>query len=384
MTKLQDILDVQLLKSHITEGLVRRQVHPDYSDLFIYNYTENAQFDRVWDCVTVVTRGLIVAEDEVIARGYNKFHNLNTEYVPETMEANLPKVMPLVTQKLDGSMGIQYFWDDKIWIATRGSFASKQAHWATEWLRNIQGENLFHYATTGNSHTLIYEIIFASNRIVVDYNFEGLVLTGCVEIETGEEADRTVLEQIGEDCGITVVRKFNKTLTECAGENNLNEEGYVLTYDLGPGVAPLKVKVKFSEYCRLHRILTGLNPKTIWEMLAAEQNEAIDAILTDPKMPQEFIKWFGSWVNQLRAQFASSLKAAQVTFSARPFQGEWAYPPSAEAVKLRRKAIALHFQKTPNQCPILFAMLDGKDCAPVIWRLLKVKATDETFKKEGE
>jgi hypothetical protein len=371
MTKLCDILDVDLLQKHIAEGVVRFATHPLYPNLRIYNYTEVAQFGRIWDNVTNVTRGLIVADDEVIARGFNKFHNLNTSGVDETLEANLPKTIPLVTEKLDGSMGIQYFWDDKLWVASRGSFMSEQAKWANNWIRNRQFiGNLLHYATVGNDHTILYEIIYKENRIVVDYDYEGLIITGCVDTETGHEVDRSVLEQIGKDCDIPVVKKFNKTLTECAAENNLNEEGYVLTYDKGDNAPPLKIKVKFLEYCRLHRILTGLNPKAIWEMLAAGQGEAVDLILDDPTMPSEFIKWFGSWVAQLRGQYIIMELQSAAVFYIKP-EGT-------------RKDIALYFQKTPNLCPILFAMLDGKDPAPIIWKLLKVKAADETFKKEDE
>lgn len=385
MAKLKDILDVDLLRHHLLEGIVRRQVHPLYPNLFIYNYTERAQFERIWDNVTNVTRGLIVDEneDEVIARGYNKFHNLNTEYVPETLEANLPSVLPLVTKKLDGSMGIQYYWDNQLWIATRGSFNSEQARWATDWIRKHPSQDdLLHYATVGNDHTLIYEIIYKENRIVVDYDFEGLVLTGCVEIETGAETDHEVLQEIGEACSIMVVQKFDKSLSECAASNLPNEEGYVLTYDKGDNVAPLKVKVKFTEYCRLHRILTGLNPKAIWEMLAAGQGEAIDLILNDPKMPKEFIRWFSSWVNLLRKEFRDMWKEANDTFITRPWQVDWAH----ESVdpKLARKETALYFQKHPRVAPVLFAMLDGKSEDPIIWKLLKVKAADETFKKDGE
>lgn len=142
MVELKDILDLSLLKKHLADGVVRAQTHPNYPELYILNYTEVAQYDRIWDCVTNVCRGLIVRKPtadwenaEVVARGFNKFHNLNTEYVPETMEANLPSDIPLVTEKLDGSMGIIFEYDNQIWVATRGSFDSEQARWATSFIR---------------------------------------------------------------------------------------------------------------------------------------------------------------------------------------------------------------------------------------------------------
>lgn len=371
-----------MLEKHLTEGVVRRQVHPKYPELFIYNYTERATFERIWDDVTIVCRGLIAADSEVIARGYNKFHNLNTTYVPETMEENLPSVPPVVTQKLDGSMGILYYYDDQPWVATRGSFNSEQAQWATKWLRERVSDDLIHYLTVGDSHTMISEIIYPENRIVVDYDFVGLVLTGCVDKETGEEVDRSVLEEIGEAVDIPVVKVFAKSLSECAAEDNPNEEGYVLSYER-EGTSPLKVKVKFAEYCRLQRILTGLNPKSIWEMLFAGSNEAIDAILNDPKMPSGFLEWFDGWVTKLRSEYSDIESRAKESFSIRPFSGQWASPHTEQADLMVRKAQALYFQKTPELCSVLFAMLDEKDYSGTIWKRLKPKATD-TFKKDGE
>ena len=412
MTELRDILDYDLLLKHLAAGVVRSQIHPLYpSELSVFNYTEVAQYDRIWDNVTRQCRGLITAgrpgKEIVLARGFNKFFNLNTDFAPETLEANLPNEIPLVTEKLDGSMGIIYYWDDKVWVATRGSFMSEQAQWATRWLRDrmaedveVDNNNILHYLTVGDDHTLIAEIIYSSNRIVVDYDYEGLILTGCVDIETAEEVDREVLEEIGEACGLLVVKRFTKSLAECAGENTPNAEGYVLTY---PSTG-LKVKVKFEEYVRLHRILTGLNPRAIWEMLvppsmlvqqpkekvnpedgtiAEARRATVDSILNDPKMPATFIEWFGGWVNQLRSQYAGIEARAKDAFSYRRFKGPWATEPTPEALRMVRKAHAEDFMKTPELKSILFAMLDGHEYETIIWKMLKPRG-DAPFKKDGE
>jgi hypothetical protein len=77
----------------------------------------------VWNAATNVCRGLIVfvgpkGLDEnavVVARPFNKFHNLNTEYVPETLEANLPTdAPPLVTRSLTVRWVSCTEWDGKI------------------------------------------------------------------------------------------------------------------------------------------------------------------------------------------------------------------------------------------------------------------------------
>src|SRR5271167_107703 len=111
---LKNILPFDLFKRMLDEGFIRAQVHPKYPEMLIFNYTEATQFGREWNEATNVCRGLILRLDgatltedaEVVARPFNKFHNLNTTYVPETMEENLPNEAPLVTMKLDGSMGV--------------------------------------------------------------------------------------------------------------------------------------------------------------------------------------------------------------------------------------------------------------------------------------
>ena len=368
MTLLKNILPYDLFKRMLDEGFLRSQVHPKYPELVIFNYTEATAFGREWNEATNVCRGLILrlangvldGDAEVVARPFNKFHNLNTTYVLETMEENLPNEAPLVTTKLDGSMGIIYEYDDKWWVATRGSFDSDQARRATAWYRQ---HNAMLPQGWGAGVTPVCEIIYPENRIVVDYDFEGLVLLSMIDNETGREMHFSDVEMWGRINALQVVQKFDKSLAECAAENTLNEEGYVLTYSNG-----VKVKVKFAEYVRLHRVLTGLNPKAIWEMLA-QNSGAVDAILADPKMPATFISWFKGWVEQLRGKYAEIEREAQAVFAARP--------------QTSRKDQALYFKQTPQHMGLLFAMLDGKNCAEIIWDRIAPKG-NQTFKKDGE
>jgi RNA ligase len=180
--------------------------------------------------------------------------------------------------------------------------------------------------------------------------------------------------------GIPAVTKFEKTLAEAAADKKDNAEGYVLTY---PSTG-LKVKVKFEEYVRLHRILTGLNPKAIWEMLALNQGDAVDSILNDTKMPSGFIEWFGGWVGKLRGEYAEIVKQATEVYDGRP-DGCAVGAGGLEDVRLWRKAMAAYFTKTPRLASVLFSMLDGKSYSEVVWKMLKPRGDDiTTFKKDGE
>lgn len=362
MITLQAVLPIDLLNKHMEDGVIRRQVHPEFPELWIYNYTEQAQFNRIWDDATNVCRGLIVHEDgEVLARGFNKFHNLNTDYIDATKEENLPQgEVPLVTTKLDGSLGILYH-HYGYRVATRGSFASQQAQWATAWYDNHMKTNPPAWPA---DCTPVFEIIYPENRIVVTYEFAGLVMLSMVDNETGAELSREDVELWASVNGLSVVKKFDKSISECVAEDIPNEEGYVLTYSTG-----LKVKVKFNEYVRLHRILTGLNPKAIWELLAKNQTATVSLWLEDSKMPESFKTWLRGWVNQLQARYADIEAQAKTVFAARP-DGS-------------RKEDAIYFLQTPALKGILFQMLDGRTYAETIWDMIKPKATD-VFKAEGE
>lgn len=123
MVYLSEIMDMALLGSHISKGLVTARPHQSLP-LTILNYTKNAQFDRAWDDVTKKCRGLIYNNitGEVVARPFEKFFNWDEADSPYP-----PSGPALRMEKMDGSLGILYSYDGQWYIATRGSFHSEQA-----------------------------------------------------------------------------------------------------------------------------------------------------------------------------------------------------------------------------------------------------------------
>src|SRR5271169_5724921 len=138
---LGNLLNFGLLEKHVEDGLVNVQTHPTLP-LRILNYTPKAAFEGKWgDGVLDYCRGLIYNNaGEIVARPFKKFHNLNTQSMPETMAENLPPYLPEITLKMDGSLGIWYpDGTSHGAIATRGSFTSDQAIWATDWWKEKSG-----------------------------------------------------------------------------------------------------------------------------------------------------------------------------------------------------------------------------------------------------
>ena len=110
-------MNLSLINEMIEAGYIQVKKHSD-ADLFIYNYSPKAQYDRIWNEATLACRGLILDGDgNIIARPFQKFFNLG-EFEGQYLPASVFEVY----DKLDGSLGITYQLNGKWQIATRGSF----------------------------------------------------------------------------------------------------------------------------------------------------------------------------------------------------------------------------------------------------------------------
>lgn len=370
--KLKNLLDPKELEQLAHEHLVGCQRHPSLP-LRIYNYTQHAQFEQKWGGAIDFCRGLIVDDDDnIIARPFKKFHNLQTSYLPETWEENLPGLLPIVTKKYDGSLGVYWKYDRHFGVATRGSFTSPQSQWATDWMhkRAPRGfiDNVLAPATP------LFEIIYPENRIVVKYDFEGLVLIGLVDIETGYEHSWLTLNGCADYNGLRVTELVAQPLRALKAANIENEEGYVLTYNKGQR-PPLKIKVKMADYLRLHKIITGMNARSVWELLSNGTGTA-----GFEHTPEHFQKWLGQWTKKLNDQFNQIQECAHDLWLHRPisFLGE------EKRVYRGRFAAYVKSANMPFVDGVLYALLDGKAPAPIIWKLIKPRGDDATFRTEGE
>lgn len=348
------------IKPYIEQGLITEQSHPLNPDIKIFNYTHIAQFQKKWDEVTMACRGLImnVATSEVVARPFKKFFNYGEQ------EIQTPDELPIVTSKLDGSLGILFWSNDEPQIATRGSFTSEQAIWATEWLRkNVDTDKL------DKTKTYLFEIIYAANRIVVSYDFEGLVLLAVIDTKTGEELE--ILPDVYLKNGVLLRKTTVYPYTDISTLKDLQEknaEGFVVRYPK----SNLRLKIKFDEYVRLHKIMTGFSVKGIWESLRAG-----DDLATYLKgVPDEFYEWADRIATDLRYEHVFILEHVSEFVSV-----------AKNLLKDKpRKEYAFWFKDwlAPKFHGIAFAMLDGKNPSDHIWKLLKPKNGSSTYKTDEE
>ncbi|GAA2705706.1 RNA ligase [Actinoplanes palleronii] len=343
MTLLHDVFDPAALAEAIDSGLVRLQRHPSLP-LTVYNYTEACQYTGSWSPVTLACRGLIAdADGRIVARAFDKFFNHTEPQAP----ALDPSAQVTVTDKADGSLGVIYHDGSGFAVATRGSFASDQAIHATALLRTRYASFVPPAGTT-----VLVEIIYPGNRIVVDYQgLDDLVLLGAVDIATGRSYGPAAVP----GWPGPVVETFGyATLAEAlAAPPRDGREGLVVHFT----EADQRVKIKYADYVRLHRLVTGLTARTVWELLANGQN--LDALL-EP-LPDEFHVWARGIADGLTAEVDARAAAVEVAYAelVAGLPDGWG-----------RKEFALAAVRTPHRGE-LFQRLDGHDYRPGLWQRVR-------------
>jgi tRNA splicing ligase len=332
--KLAEYLDVKKLLDHIQRGVVTVGFHPTLP-LAIYCYGRKCTYDQLWDDVTRKCRGLIVdiETNEIIARPFEKFFSVGQDVETDERLKAVDDVYgpPVIQEKVNGSLGI--FWRYGIhWgIATKGSFQSEHAKFATKWLEDHiekRGKLVF-----PEGYTPVFEIICQGiQEHAIKYEKDGLVLLALINNETGEELNQHLLVDYAIRNKLASPLWFaHATLDNCLQFDTDRWEGYVATYSI-PGKAPFKLKIKFPTYLE--------NRKKFYEEQEAKKRE--------------------TYMNTRTAEYDKVFK--EVT----------AIVEESLKVCTTRKEFAEFFKdeariKYANVC---FALIDERDYKKEIWKLL--------------
>jgi RNA ligase len=442
--KLQEYLDPTKLQQAIADGYINSRKHPTLP-LSILNYTASAQFDQHWPHEVCACRGLIVdGESNIISRPQYKFFNLGQPSTVitgrETWGFQLPSVeedvmvdsdyianliqihrKPLtITRKMDGQMGILWNYKDEWGIATRGSFESEGAKFATEkkWQKFVKYGAAKDFVPEG--WTLIFEIIAKHLRIVIPYEWEGLCLLTAVNNDTGEEMTYEQLHELWVNLNsysktldaegnsipgkpwCRLVEKFDIDLKTAENDQSMEEEGYVAAMNRC-GLPPVKVKIKLAEYKRIHRTLSYVTPQMIWAEIAKPMDEwlAVES-KTDRKtgetvhslqLPAEFANWVKQWQRGLTKAFHENLVKAIMAceeLRARDDNNEQAALLSKSFVPFKNDAERKKWlsQSGYVRDVVEAAMLLYKDRVAEayenLWKLVRPHGRDDRFYVEGK
>ncbi len=361
---LYDIVDLGEMVWLAENGYVREQDHPT-EPLRILNYTNRAQvtpqvfadYPSLNEC-----RGLIynTTDGTVVARPFPKFWNYG-----QAGAAEIPLDAPvIVTDKVDGSLGIVYREPNsgQLAVATRGSFTSDQAIHATAVLRR----DYAHWEPEPDE-TVLFEIVYPENRIVLNYGQDDdLFLLGAVEIRTGRITDPDMVLHYYGWQGPRAKMFVYRTLAEAlAAEPRENAEGMVVRWPHLDG--DRMVKIKQEDYVALHRIVTGLNERTVWEHLKAGKH--LDELL-EP-LPDEFHLWVLAVAVRLTRFILDTEERFQMQYLAyvRQLSEYFITHPYSDAREVA-KVFAGFVKDDPNAWA-MFALKQGKDIEPKLWELAK-------------
>jgi hypothetical protein len=333
----------EILEKYYNEGWLIKQTHPT-KDLTIWNYSRATTWEDHWDEITLMCRGLVTnSEGKIVARCLPKFFNweqlVNVNYP-------IPNEPFTMTDKMDGQYGGLFYYDGEWILTSRGSFESIYAKRGFELLQKYDYEKL------STDYTYIFEIIFKEGRIVLKYNFEDLIMLACINIETGKET--SIYDKGFEGLGFTLVTQYD-------GINDFNAiktmispdaEGYVIKFKSG-----FRMKIKGDEYCRLHKIITQISSRDIWEYV--KDNKPLNELLED--VPDEF----DGWVREQVKSFKESYEFTESMFQLRYLMD------IGSTEHMTRKDVALKIMEQPKDMRgIFFSMYDKKDYSRAIWKKL--------------
>lgn len=265
-----------------------------FAGLDLYDYTQQCTAARAWNRATTAARGLVLhtQEDRFVTLAFPKFFNLG-----EGQRTELPNLPFEAFEKMDGSLGIGFFWQGQWHVITRGNFNSDQARWATTKLREKDLRTL-HPGTT-----YLFEIIYPENQIVVGYDFADLVLLAGYHAD-GTELSHGDLHQVSQSLPCPLAPRHDghsiDDLVEICLRMGPEQEGFVVRYQNG-----LRIKLKGRRYCELHRAIAFIRPTQIWEFMVEDRN--LDEFRQN--IPDEFLGDFDC----IRSLLESKRNAAMET-----------------------------------------------------------------------
>lgn len=288
------------LFDEIAKGNINVGYHPVFPQLAIFKYSMGCVMERNWNKFTLMARGLILdlQAEAIVATPFVKFFNYGEI---ESGSFSVVESEFTVAEKVDGSLGIMFYYSEAWRMATAGSFISEQALWATDWIiKNVPLDKV------DKTNTYLFEIIYPENKIVVQYDFAGLVLLGIVD-KFGLEYASGFLEREASYLGTKCAKIYNfsdmDSILKKAGTLGVNEEGYVIRFKSG-----IRLKIKGDEYVRIHKIISRVTPLAIWESILS--GDDLRDLRED--LPEEMRKDFDTMIVILNGRLAAFVREVEV------------------------------------------------------------------------
>ncbi len=200
-------LDIRLLSHRIDELVEQNYLYRKFSPdgkLMLLCYTNHCIYDSEWVKATIHSRGHVyeVGTGRLIAKPFSKFFNLSE--LSKSKARNLIKKDFDCFEKLDGSLGIIYNYENTWRINTRRNF---------ECLQTIEAERIltekYDLSNVNKDLTILTEIIYPENRVILDYGcLRKIVLLASFNRTNGCEVSWKELINISNLTRIPLVKNF--------------------------------------------------------------------------------------------------------------------------------------------------------------------------------
>ena len=260
-----------------------------------FKYSRQTVYDGAWDEITLQCRGIVFDKStgDIIAHPFNKFFNYEEIYdvttddgymrltkLGETLKRLGHGFEPNITKnframdKLDGSLGILFYYEDKWIIKTAGSFDSDQAKWAQNWF-DTKIDNDRKELHLDKDWTYCFEIISNEDPHVCHYDYEGLVLLGFFD-ENHTEGEMADIAELAYKLDIRYSEMIYfdsmEKMIEQAKKLDVDHEGFVVTFSSG-----FKMKIKGVEYLEKFKMMSAISKKGVRAHFDTE------ALVVDPE-----------------------------------------------------------------------------------------------------
>ena len=275
------------LQAHIEKGeLIVNEGKGERQGLKLVTYSKTYQYEHntvAWDPLVQHCRGIIFdATDDykIVALPFSKFFNYGEGGIHYPSEgATIDKVF----EKVDGSLGICFYWRNKWYMTTRGSLNSDIGEVAQQMFDKMIKQQRM---TLSLEHTRLFEIIYPENRICVDYgDVRELVFLGRRNTRSGEED-----YEIGSAVWRSPLKysfASNDEMVQWLNQQKGKDfEGFVVHFSDGS-----IFKFKSEDYMHLHRIIAQFTFKRVLEAVQKNEQEEIRKALPEELIP-EFDKFY--------------------------------------------------------------------------------------------
>lgn len=226
-------------------------------------------------------RGILFYPDgRIMARRLHKFHNVGErdETQPHLIDLTQPHV---ILEKLDGSMITPVVAEGRIRFGTKMGITDVAAG-AESFAAGRSNIMEFCDMMLDRGKTPIFEWCSRSQRIVIDYPIDRLVLIAIRDNITGRYDTYAEMQELAHQYGLDLVKTYPGTANSM--EHLIEDtrglqgaEGWILRFEDGH-----MLKIKAEEYVRFHKTKDGLTQeKNVVDMLVNDKIDDAKAFMMD-------------------------------------------------------------------------------------------------------